>query len=499
MLASSRAVSIVLVLLTLLNCAGVVWLALVENLATDTRRVALWACAAFGGFSLLSIAGLTKAGRIFRAASELQLTVFSVVLACAFLQVLFGMAPGVFPSIVRSEIEGAPMAAERTRVVDYLPHSPYAKPKPDVVIRIPGYYGPPDTFVYEWRTDRRGYKNAPELAARDQMPIVAVGESFTEGMGVHTDETWTSRLTRLGYVTYNLAVQGYAPIQMAGTFQHFGVALKPKWVIIGNLAEDYVRDRYFDNKDIDTTAPGALPSAIQRLVDEDRALERRIRLDIPEPPANEIRKQYRFVIVALLRHAQRVWDNELEHIPAYLKGGIPDPDNDARFIPKSRLVPNEWIKIGPMVRYKGEFEWALNPKRLTSASQFSSQPNWISALKQYKDIADRARAIGANILIVHFRNRGGLYLKHATGVDVPGGYCDDVEGEELERFARENGIGFIDTKNIFLEAIGRISETTPFNRYPYLPIDGHPSAYGHQLIAEEIARFFAGQGIAKLD
>ena len=178
------------------------------------------------------------------------------------------------------------MAAERARVVDYLPYSPYAKPRPNVDIRIPAYHGPPDGFVYEWRTDRRGYKNMPEIAARDQLPIVAVGESFTEGMGVHTDETWASQLTWLGYATYNMGVQGYAPIQMSGTFQHFGMPLRPKWVIIGNLAEDYVRDRYFDNKDIDTTAPGALPSAIQRLVDEDRALERRIRLDIPEPPPN---------------------------------------------------------------------------------------------------------------------------------------------------------------------------------------------------------------------
>ena len=42
-----------------------------------------------------------------------------------------------------------------------------------------------------------------------------------------------------------------------------------------------------------------------------------------------------------------------------MKGGIPDPDNDPRFMPKSKLVPNEGIKIGPMVRYKGEFEVAL--------------------------------------------------------------------------------------------------------------------------------------------
>ena len=105
---------------------------------------------------------------------------------------------------------------------------------------------------------------------------------------------------------------------MSGTFQHFGMPLRPKWVIIGNLAEDYVRDRF--DKDIDSTAPGALPSAVQRLVDEDRALERRIRLDIPEPPPKEIRKQYRFVVVALLRHAQRLWVKELENIPGVFEG-----------------------------------------------------------------------------------------------------------------------------------------------------------------------------------
>ena len=86
MLARAPAASISLVLLTLLNCAAVVWLAFTENLAPGTRRFALLASAAYALFSLLSIAGLTKAGRIFRAATELQLTVFSIVLACAFLQ-----------------------------------------------------------------------------------------------------------------------------------------------------------------------------------------------------------------------------------------------------------------------------------------------------------------------------------------------------------------------------------------------------------------------------
>ena len=107
-------------------------------------------------------------------------------------------------------------------------------------IRIPAYHGPPDGFVYEWRTDRRGYESTPEIAARDQLPIVAVGESFTEGMGVHTDrDLGQSKRTWLGYATYNMGVQGYAPIQMSGTFQHFGMPLRPKSVIIGNLAEGY--------------------------------------------------------------------------------------------------------------------------------------------------------------------------------------------------------------------------------------------------------------------
>jgi hypothetical protein len=109
----------------------------------------------------------------------------SLLFGLGVIEAAFRLFPEAFPDNVRALIDTDDAAqTARKAIVQRLPYSPFAKPYPNIDVFIPGYYGPTDTFVYQWRSDRRGFKNLPEIAALDQVDITALGDSFSEGMGV---------------------------------------------------------------------------------------------------------------------------------------------------------------------------------------------------------------------------------------------------------------------------------------------------------------------------
>ncbi len=481
---STRGLLIVTITAVGLNVGLPALVATREALEPATLAAILYVLGGVAAAGIAAIVGQAfVGGKLFSGLGKFQFALCSMLLTCAAIEGLFTLAPGLFPGRLRSEVQQPDVERQRNLVVEYLPHAPFAKPKPDVVIRVPGYYGPPEQFEYEWRTDRRGFKNLPALAAKDSFTAVAVGDSFTEGMGVRTEHTWTSRLAARGIDAYNLGVQGYAPTQIAGTFQHYGLPLKARWVIVGYLGGIFDREAHFAG-DVDVLQPDALPSGIGRLVADDLAARRREQLNIAEPAQRELRKQYRYFTVALLARAARTFRGE-EPIPEWLKAGIADADNDPRFMSREKLVADSGIRIGLMQRYRAEI--AAAGKTVTSAAALDADSRWQSTLQRFDDIHRAARAADARMLIVMFRNRGNIYAEHATGSPLPDDAREETERVQLEKFAAERGIEFLDLKPAFLQAVARIDDATPIEAYPYLPIDGHPSPVGHEIIADEIA------------
>ncbi len=187
--------------------------------------------------------------RVANLITNAQLTLFSCLLVFVIGELLFTLAPGAFPDNLRALTEsGQASARQRERIVELLPHSPYAKPRANTTIHIPGYYGPKESFAYEWTTDRLGFKNTKSIASLKSVKVVAPGDSFTEGMGVAVEDTWTSQLSKMGHTAYSLGVQGYAPTQFRGAYEHYGRALSPEWVVVGYTGGVFLRDEYFQSK-----------------------------------------------------------------------------------------------------------------------------------------------------------------------------------------------------------------------------------------------------------
>ena len=202
---------------------------------------------------------------------DVNVALLFVCITLGFIEISYYLAPSLYPSVITNTISQSNSALEKSKRVEVLNYNPYAKPKPNIKIRIPGNYGPESHFAYEWVTDIRGYKNLPEIANSKSQSIIAIGDSFTEGMGVAVDKTWPSMLTKLGWPTYSLGVQGYAPYQFLGTFERFGLELSPKWVVVGYLEGIFDRESFFVDKSADPSLI-KMPSAIGRLLDSDKVI-----------------------------------------------------------------------------------------------------------------------------------------------------------------------------------------------------------------------------------
>jgi hypothetical protein len=82
-----------------------------------------------------------------------------------------------------------------------------------------------------------------------QSPVwgIALGDSFTFGMGVEHDSTWVTQLAKLTRKEIvNLGVPGWGPQQYTRALERFGVALKPKVVLYTLYRNDLQDALLFD-------------------------------------------------------------------------------------------------------------------------------------------------------------------------------------------------------------------------------------------------------------
>lgn len=155
---------------------------------------------------VLALTLARSSGALGQLAQNLQIFLLGICGLFLSLETL-RFVPQAIPQRVRDYLMAEGLPKIRTEVVEYLDRSPYAKFRANVTVRTLGYRGTPEQFVYEWKTDRFGFKNPDAIAALKQVELVALGDSFTEGTGVAIADTWPSILSAEGVLSYNLGVQ----------------------------------------------------------------------------------------------------------------------------------------------------------------------------------------------------------------------------------------------------------------------------------------------------
>ena len=89
--------------------------------------------------------------------------------------------------------------------------------------------------------DANGFRNA---SVPPKVDVVALGDSQTWGINVHTDDAWPQQLEKLsGHSVYNMGVGGYGPIQY-WILTDKALGLSPKVIVAGLYFGNDLYDAY---------------------------------------------------------------------------------------------------------------------------------------------------------------------------------------------------------------------------------------------------------------
>lgn len=174
-------------------------------------------------------------GRSKRAARSAQLALLlgSSLVSLAALEVLvrvFVPAPGLIPFPV-AETRGV-MQPDPVRGYRYA--SGYSR---RVVT---------DDYTIDFETNSLGLRDVePDRVAADRVPILVVGDSYTQGHGVEAVEAWPKQIEqrRPAFHFWNAGVSGYGLEQMRRTAEQLRERLAPRALLVGVYGHGYSRVR----------------------------------------------------------------------------------------------------------------------------------------------------------------------------------------------------------------------------------------------------------------
>jgi len=84
-------------------------------------------------------------------------------------------------------------------------------------------------IIYD--SDEHGFHNPPGLWQQDAVQVVALGDSFTHGACVPTENSFVSVIRSHFPATINLGVDGNGPLAMLATLKEYAASLRPKIVL----------------------------------------------------------------------------------------------------------------------------------------------------------------------------------------------------------------------------------------------------------------------------
>ncbi|CAN5255741.1 hypothetical protein BH10PSE7_BH10PSE7_28640 [soil metagenome] len=209
-------------------------------------------------------------------AGNIALVLVSVIVALLFMEAILRLMPSLisvpllayFPAPLRHEIaDRLSLPSINDYVViesaDRADHGPpLYHPAPNSIFITAR--DPADTAlgaVESERRDARGFCNPLENGSRTHVDIVAAGDSFTTCTGIKAEDTSSNQLEHMGsYTAYNIGVGNLGLYEYVELLRHYGLALKPRLVIMniyeGNDLRDAVRYQTFLENGRDRQADG---------------------------------------------------------------------------------------------------------------------------------------------------------------------------------------------------------------------------------------------------
>jgi hypothetical protein len=286
--------------------------------------------------------------------------------------------------------------------------------------------------------DARGFCNPPAAAAREQVDVVAIGDSFTWCTAVEPGRTWPAALERrTGVATYGLGVPGVGPFEYVEVLSRFGVSLAPRVVVVGVYGGNDLRDAV-------------------RFV---RHRARADRADAPGLAEPLLRRSYAasFVAGAFEVIAQRVRRPGIDFAFEIEQGG-------------------RWVAMN---RGGGDLDEVRTARELVAGAV--APELWGEALARLAELADEAVF---EVVLAYLPSAHAAYAPYVRFSDPEVGRLvtalDEAQRRALPALAERHGFAYSDCTAVLREAVGE-------SELAYFPGNLHPRATGHALIAACLA------------
>ncbi len=356
-------------------------------------------------------------------------------------------------------------------------------------------YLPPDlvrhpTYRFPFVTDANGFRNSEPQSMAE---VVALGDSFTDGMTLPAEMTWPARLaSRLGVSVRNYGTAGFGPGQELRALEEYALACRPRLVVVGFFAgNDLVDAERFEAFE---RGGGSIPSVgrgwkIKGVI----ARFDQLYLTSLYQGASAFLSDGRRGLKG--RPARATGDDFSGEDSTVSRATGPAFDRGLFSIPVS----------GHVLRF------ALLPpylNRLTlSRQQLEVSRGWELTRRAYREMHRLVRAQGAELIVLFIPSKSQVYLPQllasfeATELRAALGYClgspePQPELDTLMRnrlalndlmreFCAEEGIRFLDLTED-LESRVRAGQNV------YFPDDSHWNAAGHETAAAALDRVLGG-------
>ncbi len=383
-----------------------------------------------------------KLKRFHKKTVNLQFSISVIIFLFLLTEITYVLSPNIFPNDLRMWVDKNKY--NYSKVTEELDALPYVKFKPNTLLRNNFYRGTASQFSYEWTSDQYGFKNTKEISKKKSFKALAIGDSFTEGMGVDTDKTYPSLLSNEGILTYNLAVQGYSLSQSLGTLKKFSNNFNYEYILLNYCKGTYPREKIINEyTPLKDKEKNKLTGGIGDFNNVDRNPEVRFR-------AYYVTSGIWLYTSFIRKSIKNIFQKKIE---------VSNPV----FKPYS----NWFVEIEKNLSSINLNELTLIEKPLLQLNKFALENN-------------------KKLIVIFHDYKGITYYERATGKKIPNYVFDEFN--YLKKLLKKNKITLVNFSKIARDYVNELEEDQIEKKLPYLEIDGHFNEIGYGLLVQNLKK-----------
>ncbi|PYI94622.1 MAG: hypothetical protein DME97_01205 [Verrucomicrobia bacterium] len=332
---------------------------------------------------------------------------------------------------------------------------------------------------YPFETDAEGFRNP---AVREPIDVASLGDSFVEAMTSPREESWPARLEQItGKKVQNYGTSSFGPQQELYVLQDYAIRHQPREIVLGYFAGNDLFDaERFDNWEHGGDKPGE------------------------EPTGWRLRKKYRRYETLYLATLARI---ALPSSRPLQEKNLPGTPRDslarARFdrgayeIPTAFGIPLRFAFMPPYLQ-----------KLASSRIEIERSRGWELVRGALLKMRETCAEHGSRLTVVFIPSKDEVYwplVERSLGQEELQRSLDFVstynhmplraadiranrlaQNELIREFCAAAGISFLDLTPALEQAAAS-------GRPVYFPDDAHWNAAGHEIAAQELAKFLARQ------